>query len=243
MIVSHTHKLIFLRPVKVAGTSFEIALSKYLTGKDIITPDSAERDENTRKHLGYARPCNYKYTLLEILSGMSAREILDVVKQRKRPHKYYHHMTAKECRQRLGAEVWEQYQKVSIVRNPWDQAVSQFYWDLGRSADFSLFTRYCVERRFIFKTSKGHYFIDGEMVIDHFIRYEHFQEDIERLSSAVGGLDGLWDTFKTINAKTHTRPEAARNLAEVYAAHPDVTGLVEFFCSFEIEKFGYRLDA
>ena len=37
MIISHKHKLIFIKPLKVAGTSFELALRNYCGPDDIIT--------------------------------------------------------------------------------------------------------------------------------------------------------------------------------------------------------------
>lgn len=43
--------LIFIEPREVAGTSFEIALSKYAMKHDIITPISPD-DEATRRELG-----------------------------------------------------------------------------------------------------------------------------------------------------------------------------------------------
>ena len=47
MIVSHTHKFIFLKTKKTAGTSIELALSELCGPDDVITPlteiDEAQR--------------------------------------------------------------------------------------------------------------------------------------------------------------------------------------------------------
>ena len=47
MILSKVHNFIFLKTTKTAGTSFEIALSKYVGPEDVVTPIS-EEDEATR---------------------------------------------------------------------------------------------------------------------------------------------------------------------------------------------------
>ena len=59
MIISHKLKCIFIKPKKVGGTSFEVALSKYCGDKDIITPISND-DETLRKELGYRGSQNYE---------------------------------------------------------------------------------------------------------------------------------------------------------------------------------------
>ena len=58
MIYSKQHNFLFLKGVKVAGTSVEIALSKICGNKDIITP-SANIDERTRVQLNIRHAQNY----------------------------------------------------------------------------------------------------------------------------------------------------------------------------------------
>ena len=58
MILSKAHNFIFLKTTKTAGTSFEIALSKYAGPEDVVTPISDE-DELTRSRLGYRGPQNF----------------------------------------------------------------------------------------------------------------------------------------------------------------------------------------
>ena len=57
MIVSHKYKFIFIKNVKVASSSMEIALSKFCGPDDIITLiDNGGTDDKTRKKLGYPGP-------------------------------------------------------------------------------------------------------------------------------------------------------------------------------------------
>lgn len=50
MILLTDPKILFLKPRKVAGTSFEIALSAFANCNDVITP-IAEEDEIIRQKL------------------------------------------------------------------------------------------------------------------------------------------------------------------------------------------------
>lgn len=72
MIVSHRHRFIFIKTQKVAGTSVEIALSKFLGPDDVVTPILDPADEALRRRLGVCGPQNYKATGRELLrEGMS----------------------------------------------------------------------------------------------------------------------------------------------------------------------------
>ena len=101
MIISHRHRFIFLKPRKVAGTSVEVALAQHCGDEDIITPIGAfnpKWDQDQYVHPG-----------------------------RKWPG-YGRHATLKRVRKRLGDELWDDYFKFAITRNPWDLVVSQYFW-------------------------------------------------------------------------------------------------------------------
>ena len=107
MIVSHRHRFVFLRPRKVAGTSIEVAMSRHCGGNDIITPigrHQARWDDDAWTDLGQDG------------SG------------------YRRHPTVEQVRSKLGNELWDQYLKFSVVRNPWDLVVSQYHWATRRGA-------------------------------------------------------------------------------------------------------------
>ena len=59
MIISHRHRFIFLKTIKTAGTSIEIALSKHCGPKDTITAFLTSEDEEIRRNLGYRGPQNF----------------------------------------------------------------------------------------------------------------------------------------------------------------------------------------
>lgn len=240
MIVSHKHKLIFLKPKKVAGTSFEVALSKYLGKEDIITP-ILPGDELTRKNLGFIGCQNYEYTLGEFLASASKRELLKVFYRRKPLHKFFNHISAKQCRERIGDEIWNEYHKVSIVRNPWDMALSMYYWFNGRDADLGNLTNWFSKHKEYIGINNAQYMIDNNTVVDTFVRYEKLEEDILSLEKEMPKLSGLYNTFKKINTKGNIRPKNTTDFHSIYQHHPKVNELIEMLGEFEIKKFGYSL--
>ena len=107
MIVSHRHRLIFLKTRKTAGTSVEIALSRICGPEDTITRLTDE-DEELRASLGGLGPQNFESPPL--------------------PEKAFNHMPARGVRLVVGPQTWRDYFRFAIERNPWDLVVSQYYW-------------------------------------------------------------------------------------------------------------------
>jgi hypothetical protein len=68
MILSHSHKFIVFKTRKTGGTSLEIALSKYVSAKDVVTPIAAI-DEEIRASLGFSGPQNHVLLRREAVSG------------------------------------------------------------------------------------------------------------------------------------------------------------------------------
>jgi len=238
MILSHDHRLIFLKSRKVAGTSFEIALSPCLGPRDVITPILPE-DEAMRRASGGGGPQNYGYGWAELVARKDWPRISRAVRHRERPKKFFNHIGAKAVRHRVGETVWHEYLKVSIVRNPWDMVVSWFFWDRGREADLADLTAWAVARSGSFNMNRPVYEIDGEVVIDHFLRYEAFGPDIAALEARIPALAGLHARFAGIRAKGGIRKPASRDLAAIYADHPEVDALVREAFDHEIARFGY----
>lgn len=111
MIISHRHRFVYVKTRKTASTSIEIAMSKFCGPEDVITPIVAT-DEQVRTRLGYRGPQNY---LVESVSGARVELV--------------NHAPALLARRILG-ESWQQYFFFTIERNPFDRAISQYYWEL-----------------------------------------------------------------------------------------------------------------
>jgi hypothetical protein len=241
MILSHKHRLIFLKSRKVAGTSFEIALSKYLGPDDVITPVVAE-DETIRWSIGGLGPRNYQYSWSELLKRKDWPRVSRALLRRERPKKFFNHIAAKAVRHRIGETVWQDYLNVSIVRNPWDMVISWFFWDRGREADLATLTEWALSRGDAFNMNRQFYLIDNRPVVDHFLRYEHLEPDMEHLEARIPALAGLQQRFQGIRAKGGIRNAGNRDLGAIYRDHPKVNALIEKYYDYEIARFGYTLD-
>jgi len=174
MIISHDHKFIFLKTTKTAGTSIEIALSQYCGPRDIITPISDD-DEKIRATLGYSGPQNYIIPFAEY----SLRDILLFLIRGKRK-RYFNHISAKLARRYIGEETWQRYFKFCFVRNPWDRAVSQFYWRRAEGAPHS-FAEFIDSSNLRSLKKKGFelYTIDGEVAVDRICLYEKMYDELD----------------------------------------------------------------
>ena len=177
MIISHAHKFIFLKTTKTAGTSIEIALSEFCGSRDIITPVSAE-DEKIRTVLGYRGPQNY----IVPFADYSVKDMLYFMIRGKRK-RYFNHISAKVVRRFIGKETWQSYFKFCFVRNPWDRAVSQYYWRRAEGAPHS-FTEFLDSGNLRSLKKKGMdlYIIDGEVAVDRLCRYENMFEELAFIS-------------------------------------------------------------
>ena len=178
MIISHSHKFIFIKSYKTAGTSVEAALSQICEGDDVVTPLS-------------------KYEFNKDESGEWVHRAMN-----EGDHKQ--HDDAATIRASVPEAVWNEYTKISICRNPWDRAVSFCHWEyrgrpealdgrrwwhrLGIPYDEMkhirpLFRDYVRDK---LENNDKFYFEGDRLIADFMIRYEHLEEDFARLCERLG---------------------------------------------------------
>jgi hypothetical protein len=165
MIISHDHKFIFIKTNKTAGTSVEIALSRFCGPDDIITPIS-EEDEALRSSLGYRGSQN-----CEGHNGISFRN----------------HSSAAEIQQGVGEAVWNAYYKFCIERNPWDRVISMYYWRCKSEPRPSI-SEFLATGPVASLKRKGYalYTHHGEVVVDKVCRYENLAAELELVRTRLG---------------------------------------------------------
>lgn len=172
MIISHKYKFIFFKTGKTAGTSIEISLSRYCGDDDIITPISNE-DEKIRSDLGIG-PQNYKIN--------SEKNI-----------KYYNHITAQKVINILGKNKFDEYVKFCFERNPFDRAISWYFYQKNRKGSSNLLDSESFDSWLNqeYTRSKGNnnshiYKIDNKIAVDYIGRYEALKNDLAEICNFIG---------------------------------------------------------
>ncbi len=160
MIIFHKYKFIFLKTVKTTGTSIEISLSRFCGDDDIITPIDWE-DEAIRK-----------------LLGKKAQNYLDCDAQGNKYQKYFNHITAKKVKSLIEPSIWNGYYKFCFERNPFDRAISLYYF-LGKNSSIE-FDEWLKNNytNLSLKSNWNIYTINDKVVVDFIGKYENIQSDL-----------------------------------------------------------------
>lgn len=190
MIISHKYKFIFIKPQKTAGTSVELMLSRICGPDDVITPLGFDPDPNVREKHHAKPPQNFKRS--KPLNHWTLGETFWFLTRGRKPHlNYREHLTADTIRTYVGDDVWNSYLKISIVRNPWDHALSQYFWMKkynfgGVDDDFKNYLLNIYKVQWPYLNSKDKY------CNDYVLRFENLSSGLLELEKLIGvNLSGL----------------------------------------------------
>ena len=245
MIVSHSRRFIFLKTRKTAGTSLEIALSKYCGPEDILAPINF--DEGMRRAVSGRGKQNYARPFREL----SPIQMYRYLRRGQEVQIFTEHMTAVAAMKRLDPEIWNSYFKFTIVRNPFDRMLSRYFWSMKARPDncvdwhianLGQFLRYkadCVNENWLIYT-RG-----DEILVDDVVRFESLEADLARISPRLGLDHNLHEDMKSIRAKDGSRPAAAGTKDKQPdwqsggVIGPNEAEIIERLCLKEIEAFQY----
>lgn len=231
MILSYKNNFLFLKTLKTAGTSFEIALSKYVGNADIVTPITAE-DETQRAALGYSGPQNY----------LGYRSEKGVSKNTLKRGKFYNHIPASEVMEAIGSELFGKLLKVAITRNPYDMIVSRYFWDFRKEGHKSPghFRQWLRSRPTALLSNHRITHINEENVINFTMRFENLEEDISQFASMTGLPSTLYAEFNAIRAKGQYRPKGA-STKMMFENFEDGVSIIGDLFKDEIKKYNYTV--
>lgn len=175
MIVSHHHRFIFLKTRKTAGTSIEIALTKHLKAGDVL---STPYDEEDQDRFDVPPGMNRDVPSSEWRWRDYARAAVGL-----RP-RFSEHSPAWFIRRSLPAIQWDGYLKWAVIRNPWDSAVSAYFWNAREETDLS-FADWLATDRVVGYVNWPMITIDGELVLDTVVRYEDLTRGLRRVTETL----------------------------------------------------------
>jgi len=183
MLISHRKNFIFTKTVKAAGTSVESYFEKW---------------------------CMPEGTWSRSRSGDEYISDTGIIGERsKHPDSAtrYNHMSSYNICEQLGPEMWDDYFKFTVVRNPFDKMVSGFFWfhrnqtlDGNEVSYFRIWLQSFNELAKMNKSlieaydvphyskpmqlsliDRDKYLIDGEECVDYIIRFESLYQGMKNV--------------------------------------------------------------
>ncbi|MBO9713394.1 hypothetical protein [Sphingomonas sp.] len=198
MILSHRHRLVFIKGVKVASTSVEVALSQLCGPLDIVT---AMFPADERLRLGTAGEAR-NYSWSRWIERRYLRRVRDLPIERYgslRPprSRFYPHMPLSEV-----LELEPQaggYEVLYVTRSPYSKVLSQANWERG-SKDYRIGTALprtseglaeAVDTRIadgsiLFANNIGKYRHPDGSIRGTALRFEHLRHDLAEFLRARG---------------------------------------------------------
>lgn len=225
MILSHKHRFIFVKSKKTAGTSLEIALSRLCGPDDIITPSDSE-DEALQEQWGGRGAQNHRKPILKFQWA----DWHSLLTERCWPQ-YQSHMTPCEIRRAFGETVWREYRTLCFERNPWDRAVSSYYWRVRSMESPPTLEQFVRSHRDSVSNSK-YYLDESGPCVDHVARFEQLEAEVDALSAWLG----VAEPIRLPTAKAWTRPPG-RHYRDLIG--PELRDYIGQLCAREIALLGY----
>jgi hypothetical protein len=167
MIISHKYKFIFIKTAKTAGTSIELALSKYCGEEDIITKHNST-DEKLRNSLGYRGPQNYYIPL----KFYSFKDFINSI-YKFEPLRFRGHTNASFIISHIDKSIWDNYFKFCFERNPWDKAISLYYWRYKKSGPRPSLSEFISSGEAYNNYGYDLYSISDKIVVDKIFFFEN----------------------------------------------------------------------
>jgi len=241
LIASFSRGFVFIKGRKTAGTSIEIALSRFCSEGDVITPVSPF-DETVRRREGGRAPQNYcddrtaEERFRRAIEGGDLAEIRKAGRDARRHRTFRNHMPAGRVAARLPEGFWRAAFKFTVDRHPYEKAVSLAHFAYARAVRKHSSLTFDEHLDRIVQQGKYRnfdlYSEDGVPVVDAVLRYEDMPGCFLEVQARTGIAFAQGLPFTKHRFRTDRRP-AVEVLSDRQKA------LVQKVCHEEFELSGY----
>ena len=160
---------------------------------------------------------------------------------------FYDHINASRMKKIMGDKLWDQTFTFSMVRNPWDRAISIYnYIAAGKSSDDPMptFKEHLLKmkeefigegfgEKDLFKNGCFHYISErNEIVVNKVIKYESREEGLREVSEKIG--------FNISPDIHHGKTQELKSYKKHYDS--ETKEIIELIYAKDIEQFGYSFD-
>jgi len=220
MLVSHRKKFIYTKTIKTASTAVEIFFEKYC-----MPEGEWSFHHSTNEHISESGIIGFRGNRKEF--------------EMQSP-KFFHHMPASVIKEYLGDQIWKEYFKFCVIRNPFEKVLSYFFHFKEKNPNgesqvmAANFQKWVKERLQHDVDDRNKYLINDRICMDYFIRHENLLEDIKTVCRIIGvpfdpeSIPRLKDRHRLPN----TRIENYYNT--------ETAALIVKYFAFEFEYFGYK---
>jgi hypothetical protein len=221
-LISHTHKFVYIKNIKVASTSVEMFFEPYTY-------------ENPADHISIQRR-PFKGDEHGVVAGRPSRLNPGPLRAHDGLQKVLHYLKAKGYNEK-------NYFKFCVVRNPFDRLVSEYLFDQRLSRHYAMngFKSYIKQYRNNFRSRLT---VNRELAMDYFIRFEDLHAGIKEVCEKVNITD--YDLAKLSSGAAYRTDPVTKVIAprrhyrEFYEEAEGTRTQVERLCKWELKYFGYE---
>ncbi len=240
VVISHKHKFIFIKCIRVASSSMEEFFWRFRGENDVFTPFPPKWDKR-QNDLGLFNPLKDLLYALKLFRdfpefGVKERKyrsgwITRMLRHFKSRQRFYDHMPAWMVRNRIG-KLYDEYYTFCFERNPWAKVVSRYLFYKKFDPNFNLSFREFVKSIWVYDALNFPLYCDPlkdyRIMVDFIGYYENLEEDFARVMKKIGLPESLDVRINTVSDDNYRRfydKELKRRVEDAYR--------------FEIELHGY----